>query len=370
MKCGILTFHYAHNYGAVLQAYALKAWIQKQGVEVDVIDYRNKFVANNYKYDLRKTISLKDLKNIKLLKEKIIFNINIPEYLKSWHKQWEGFEEFIKFTIRPVKICKDDLCNRYDVLIVGSDQIWTSWLTGGLDHMYFLDFPTVALKVSYAASVFEGYIKPQEIEYFNKTLNNFHAVSVREQELCQSLQRQCHIDCCSVCDPIFLLSKEEILALKSDKQLVTEKYILTYFVSEDLRFQKEVRKYARKEGLRLIEIHYYQKERSMDYLADVSPSEFVWLVENASLILTNSFHGIALSIILEKQFFGVYTCDSRKNNVLENLFLTDRHIKLIDEIDRKKMTDYSMIREQLMKYRTKSEEYLYRVLCTDMKGNR
>ena len=42
MKAGILTFHYAHHYGAQLQAYALMRAISLLGMQCEIINYVRK----------------------------------------------------------------------------------------------------------------------------------------------------------------------------------------------------------------------------------------------------------------------------------------------------------------------------------------
>lgn len=48
MKVGIITYHRAHNYGAVLQCYALQEVLKRMGHDTQIIDYRQPFIEKLY----------------------------------------------------------------------------------------------------------------------------------------------------------------------------------------------------------------------------------------------------------------------------------------------------------------------------------
>ena len=131
MRIGILTFHYACNYGAMLQTYATQEFLRSMGHDVCVVDYRNKsveegYAAWNFKIDLLKTL---------------------PRAFSRAMRN-SRFRHFMKECL----VLSKDPFDSFDVLLFGSDQIWNEIITGGFDKIYWGDFTTKARKVAWAAS--------------------------------------------------------------------------------------------------------------------------------------------------------------------------------------------------------------------------
>ena len=151
MKIGILTFHCAHNYGAVLQCYAMQEFLRCKGHDVEVINYRPKYLLEPYKtFKVKRFLSKKP---IRLSKGVIIEFILFPTRLKRFN----GFEKFIKNRLSlSEKATCSSISPKYDVYIAGSDQIWNPKITHGFDSVFFADFPFIKnMKkyISYAASM-------------------------------------------------------------------------------------------------------------------------------------------------------------------------------------------------------------------------
>lgn len=309
MKVGILTFHNAHNYGAVLQAYALRTVIRKMGHDAFILNYRNKGIEKQYPENL-------DTADIKKQDE--------------WHRQYMRFENFINQILledntRYLQI--EDLKDMdIDCFICGSDQIWETGLTDGIDPVYFLDFECKAKKMSYAASKAFASISAESRLYFRRTLSEFQAVSVREGSVADELNT-IGIPAVNVLDPTLLLKAGDYEALLSYGKEGNEKYVLAYYIVEDEELEQCVRQASDQLGLRAKEIHFYRVPNAVDgQMADCGPEEFIELFKNAAYVFTNSFHGVIFSIIFHKSFYAVYKRDNRKDEFLKKIGLESRHI--------------------------------------------
>ncbi len=366
MKIGILTFHNAHNYGAVLQAYALRTKLRAMGHKVKIINYRNPQIEAAYKETLAMPTDKYSLRHPRAWKTIWQARKQVQFAQPAWERQCRKFKVFIENVLLENDMEQHDRKDLehldMDVFICGSDQIWTSWLTGGLDEVYFLDFKTSAKKASYGASKFSTDFTEEERKYFQKTLNDFVAVSVREQSLADVLQNMLQCDVSTVLDPTLLLEAKDYQDLECNVEL-PEKYILAYFVTEDENLMKCAQHAAEKSELPLLEIHYYERRNLKGHYqtADLGPQEFLTYLKQAHLIFTNSFHGLVFSIIYHKDFYGVYEKDARKDNLMKQLQLEDRHIQEWRDIDIEKRIQYEQADELLNKLRLESEDFLKRV---------
>ncbi|MDU1340364.1 MAG: polysaccharide pyruvyl transferase family protein [Clostridium butyricum] len=367
MKVGILTFHNAHNYGAVLQAYALKKKISELGHNVEIVNYRNENIDKRYEKKLRAGISLKDFKYPRQLINKISYKKNVPYMQPAWEKQCEKFTSFINMQLLNSKshITIDDLKkSNYDVLIVGSDQVWSSWITDGLDPVYLLDFKFNGRKISYAASLMGGSIDDSEKDYFIKCLQDFDYISVREDSLRKSVIETCKCDAVTVLDPTLLINSESYEEIESKELLFNERFIFAYFVSENVELMRCAEKLAKESGFKLLELHYYMQKKYDDHnqIADIGPAEFLWYIKNSEYVITNSFHGTVFSILYKKNFYSVYEKNARINNLLEALKLEDRHAVNSNEIDFNRVINFENVDRYLNNFRESSIGFLKKSL--------
>lgn len=322
MKIGILTFHCAHNYGATLQAYALKEYIKTIHQDVEIVNY-----VPSYFEMYVKEPSLKDCISTSLCK--LIKNLY---FFPSVKKRNRGFANFIKNNINPSskKYSQKDTIEDYDVLIYGSDQIWNGLHTNGPDNIFwgYLTKPSIT-KIVYATSSAESFFTNARSQYIKNALLNFQNISVREKKIASILSKHTTQQISHVIDPVFLLPKEEWetrLRLKND----FAQYVLVYQVRENPLTLEIANDYAKKNKLRVVVLTkmVYQKiNKNLNQTA--SPIEFVNLIKNAALIVTTSFHGTAFSIIFKKNFYTVSInpdVDERSLSLLQTIKLKDRLI--------------------------------------------
>lgn len=359
MRIGIVTFHRARNYGAVLQAYALQVALSKHG-ESKVIDYKSNKIEAVYK-KLIKTNTIKSF-----LRSAAYY---VPVCLKT--RKFRFFRKRMLNCTKPIDTREQLLAlnSYFDIFFTGSDQVW-HYKHSDFDKAYFLDFVSDNKKKnSYAASFgFERIPQEYEYEYLN-LLKHFNNISVRERQGENILKQQLGLFGEVVLDPVFLLNKENWMALAGKKRKVKDKYILIYsFGSKNI--QNTAEKIAKEYNLKIVNVSFTFKEifnKKYKTLLSVGPEEFVNLFMHAEYVVTNSFHGTSFSILFNKQFYTELLgnnsdVNSRLINILELFKLQDRFIKEGEDIDLSRSIDYEKINPILERERIKSLEYIERVL--------
>ena len=374
-KIGILTFHYAHNYGAVLQAYALKTKLQRMGYEVQVLNYQNKYIARRYRKGIHIDFWKRDILPNRWGR---ILNIIKEQHYGSaeWNEQWDAFETFIQENLtgqskRQALTLSDVEQTDCDVYILGSDQIWAKELTHGLDPVYFGQFAPDKKKISYAASVPNGDIPETEKDLFKAYLSTLKHVSVREERLAEILRGLLEKEVTTVVDPTLLLEEKDYDTIVYEQALVEEPYLFAYFVVENETLSRLARQAAEKMKCKLVELHYYktaeldkkmQEEQNVTCIYTAGPKEFLTYIRDARMVLTNSFHGTVFSILFCKKFYSVYQTNGRIENLLGFLGLENRHVTEIEKICPEEEIDYANLAEKLEKYRHDSVTFLQKAI--------
>lgn len=318
MKIGIITFHRAISYGAVLQAFALKKFLTDNGFEAEIIDYRNKYFEKLYyskKIDLSRYEQFKDSFGIKKKARRIL---EIP-YL---HVLRRGFLDFQRDyldvdTQGEGSIQMSD--SGYDYYITGSDQVWNIRLTDN-DMTYLLDFAEPRKRISFSASI-GGYPIERDGEII-RLLKNFRAISVREATTKEKLEGAGIRNVCINLDPVFLLYEQDWRKLASSGK--KKGYVLLFEVGRNKKLLDYALGYARSVHKKLYYLSTYlirTLHKGTHNLYVESPQDFLTWVMNADYVFTNSFHGTAFSIIFHKKFY----C-----HILENQRSCDRMIGILN----------------------------------------
>lgn len=308
MKAGLITFHRALNIGAVLQATALCEYINDNIMPCEIID----FVPNNEVP--QHFITLHNL----LHRGKATLLSNRPEYKRE--RAFKDFEEkyyhLSDKTYYGDKSLEDNAPD-YCVLISGSDQIFNLTLSGN-SKSYYLYFANNVKKVSYASSFGRSDISENEKQIVKDELPKFSYLSVREADGEKIIKGNTGIDSKLVLDPVFLLDRKG-WEKKANKIDLAGDYILVYAMEYSQAIYETIE--AAKQALQLpvFVICGGSSAEKLEYrkLDGIGPAEFIWLIQNAKYIITNSFHGSAFSIIFEKNFWCV--AHSKRNVRLQNL---------------------------------------------------
>lgn len=359
-KIGILTFHRAENFGATLQALAFQRYLSNLNVNVQIIDYRSRTIDSMY-----------DLYNPKQLFRRKNFIMSIWNYLTTFSGKRQRKQLYHTFWNQHFQLsspCKnaDDVASlKYDVIFWGSDQIWNPFLTGGYDLIYWGSFTSnTTKKVAYAASSEKSAISnyDKNKKWIKETLNDFMQISCREEALAKQIATITGRNVQTVLDPTFLQKKVfyERIAIKPE----IENYILIYHLTESDLAVELAESLSKNTGKEIIEIHVdfkYRKDKKR-HKNNLGPAEVLGFILNAQYVLTTSFHGTALSLILQKQFIVVDEGNNeRMKNLLQTLGLQGRIVK--NNIDFSwNSIDYQFVEKKLETLLKSSKEFIDRAL--------
>lgn len=293
MKVGILTFHRACNYGAVLQCYALQETLKSMGHEVYIVDYRQPYIEEVYA-----------VLNIKEIIKKISTPINLLRYFKHSIRRYRRKRHFscINTLYHIDAKYKSTIQANLDAYIIGSDQLWSLYcLDGEKDDVYLGEFKhdSNAKIIGYAISTNHHSLETLKEEGLNKYLKNFSALSMREKFAAEFIGNNFHVNADVCIDPTLLLNPKDWERLV-DSKWENEDYVLLYQLRHPkgknynlLREKSE--DLARQIGGRVIEI--------TDSVHSVS--DFVSLFKYAKYVVTTSFHGTVFSVIFNTPFYSV-----------------------------------------------------------------
>ncbi|MBP3303102.1 MAG: polysaccharide pyruvyl transferase family protein [Opitutales bacterium] len=351
MKIGILTFHCAHNYGAVLQAYGLQEYLKSCGHEVEIIDYRPTYLTNAYE-----AFPLPDLRKISLLrkcKRLAYWCATLPWRLRAFPvrvRRRRGFEKFIgeklNLSLERFKEGGRVPAEKYDVIFFGSDQIWSPNHTHGADSVFFGDFlsPAGTRKIAYAASAGAASETLGENEFVVNALKNFDAISVRESNLAASLQPHTDLKIETVLDPT-LLADKSVWEKLADPPKTQKKYVLVYQVSYNPEADRIAKELAAQIGAEVISVWAGYSLRG-NMLKTETPEQFVGWFKNAACVVSTSFHGTAFGLIFEKPLYYVgrgSAAENRPKQILGALGLMNRYIAGTDPAPKFETIDYDSV---------------------------
>lgn len=353
MKIGIITFHLANNIGAVLQTHALQYYLRNNIGNCEIIN----FYPNNGipKYS---GVALDILRK---LKKKIPFINSKDEYIRD--TKFDKFRnDYLiiseKYYYGDQEFETDNL--PYDVIISGSDQILNMTLTGNSLSYYLHSYE--GKKVSYASSFGRNNISDFEIAAIRSELPKFAALSVREQSGADIIKREIGIEPQLVLDPVFLLSKDEWCKRCNEGMKLPEKYIFVYSMEVSPILENAVSTIKEETGLPVRVVRGGGKPGLIEGNEDSTcgPEEFLRYIRDAELVITNSFHGTAFSLIFEKKFLCV--AHSTRNARLENIMdLVGKKDLLLNSPEAKyqeKIVDGQISIKKIERYINISKEYL------------
>lgn len=345
----IFTYCTWSSIGSILQAYGLYHTLERHGCECSLLlESWNKIYTNE------KVNSLKNL---------------IKSIFDCFHskKKKARYEKRIKFINDTLKVeyidDYNDFCLKVkeedgSICLAGSDQIWHP---EKCNPVYFLDFVENKKCVSYAASMGNIYIRPEKKNLFQRLINNFDFISVREEDCAEIIKEMTEKDVEVHIDPTFLISVDEWRALSVSCK-IKEPYILLYMLYWDKSCKEKIKKLKKETGLKVYAI---ADELSRVYadkvLYDVGIEEFLWLIDHAEYFITSSFHGTAFASIFNKKFSAIINpaSPSRIMNLMMKLSLP---IVEIEDLTKTNLFDYELTNRLIQFEKEKSIEYLKRVI--------
>ncbi|WP_288641291.1 polysaccharide pyruvyl transferase family protein [uncultured Coprobacter sp.] len=353
-RIGIITYHRANNFGAVLQCYALQETLSRLGYFSFVIDYRQPYTELIYN-PVRLDIVKQGLLKPRLLGG-YLFKV-FPERFKR-AKQYNKFRDKYLRCTQPVHDAQS-IPQDVDVYLIGSDQMWGLHCSGyKVDPIYFGEFPHPEQSKVCGYAISSNLYSLSKIGRvdLSEYVRNFHTLSFREKTVRDEVKRLTNIEGRVDIDPSLLLSADDWNQLDLSSSFIKKgKYLLTYFLhegSDNLHLKSIVEAYARRIDCKVIDM----------FDIAFSPLTFLSAIKNATCVLATSFHAIAFSIIFKKQFYALKTTDGkdiRYANLLNVLGIPQRLIDL-DEllIIGDFPIDYQNVYERLSYLKTESIGYL------------
>lgn len=348
-KIGLIIANPNTNYGAHLQGYATQHVIDKFGVETAILEVLNVkgkkffvdwgFIVKIYRIIMRQ---IKSKNDVKILGD-AHFKQNIIE-------RRETAKDFRKRRLHDVKVYTDYKklvkdAKSFSTIMLGSDQMWAPGVSFGPIHsLRFV--PKGVKRSSYATSLGVSSYPKYCWHSARNMWENMDHISVREEQGAKIIREVCqnNVDVKVVVDPTYLMSKEQWEEVIPFQKMCDKKYVFCYFLGDDVRAKMCAKRYAEKNNLHLVSIQSCESFSDIDRtFADetvgaATPEEFINWIRGAECVFTDSFHGLAFSVINHKQFFVFYRVrkdakQSRNSRIDNILKMWDCERRLIADPD-------------------------------------
>jgi hypothetical protein len=379
---GIVSCYYKANYGSMLQAYAIQRFLDTIGVDNETIDissmhseilkgklkYYTRNIFNFEMYDAKKGF-IRHIIHRKI--DKIGFGANIS-------KRGQAFERFSNEHFRlsnKIKSKKElsQACRNYTDVLVGSDQLW---LPVNIEADYYtLNFvPEHINKVAFATSFGVPEIPTYLNEKTERFLNRIEHISVREYSGQKIIKQLVGRDVPVVCDPTLLFTGEQWVDIQKKNSIITQKYILCYFLGNNPEHRLFANRLKEKTGLPIVVLRHINEYIPSDdkfgdiALYDIGPDDFINLIRYAEYVCTDSYHGTVFSILNQKVFFvfnrfkksNSQSTNTRLESLLSMLEVNHRLIQPNSNVDEclEKRLDYDCVNQKLNLIRGKSIHFL------------
>lgn len=366
-KVAILTLNGYYNYGNRLQNYALQESIKSLGFIVETIIYDRRTEKQTLIKRINNLIN-NSIKDVCVIINKKIWGRIVKESIKKRINVFKKFTfDYIKetdYTISKNNI-PDDLADKYDYFVTGSDQVWNPSNLGN-SSIYFLTFVPKHKRIAYAPSFGITEIKPEYIENYKEWISGMHRLSVREDDGAKIIKELTGRDAHVLVDPTLLLTKEKwLLIAKEANNKPKGKYLLTYFLGRiPSNYKKQIKRIVKENNLEVINLADIKDKKTYR----TGPSEFIDYINSCSALCTDSFHGVVFSILFKKPFIVYERIDtylsmfSRIETLLKKFKLESRKAENIKTNEDVFNIDYSHVPAILEEERKKAFDYLKEAL--------
>ncbi|ANE53877.1 polysaccharide pyruvyl transferase family protein [Methylomonas sp. DH-1] len=344
MKVGILTYHFSDNYGALFQAYALRKWFVDAGHDASFINYHPEHVEAGGEIDIRNLFSKNNAK---------VIYLRLSRLKNKWFGnslQHDGFEQFRRDFLgifgKQYKTAKELECAEleYDLLVCGSDQVWNPSEHFGVDPVYFLDFKiknSGARRISYAPSFGRSELNPKYDDQIKQLLLKLDGISVREMSGVSIVKQLIGTEPVCVPDPTVLLS--DYTDIIKPYEVSSSKHVFCYGLRSRAVIGDVAESIAKHFDAALYSPHNpHRRWREIGETVYPCPRQWLYLLAKAEFVVTNSFHGTALSILLNKPFVVVGLQGNRSGfnaRALNLLELVGLNSRFIDAFSQEKVAD-------------------------------
>lgn len=350
MKIGIITYHRAHNYGAVLQCYALQELLREMGYDVQVIDYRQPFIEKLYRPSKIEQI-LKNKFHPRAL-------IKLKNEFSKQNATASCFENFRNSFFNISHSCTSESLPQVDVYIIGSDQMWSIDCVGSkIDPVYFGIFKrpknSKLIGFSISSNMYSINILGNKL---NQYIQNFDNISLREASISDAIYKITSKRIPVTLDPT-LCVEAELWNKIIDNKWKEKQYVVCYHVM--FRFSPIIHKILLKQTKRIAELHGWD---IVDLsTGEYSVSDFVSAIRYAQCVVTSSFHATVFAIMFARPLFAVKLHDGndgRYVNLLEALHMGKAVVDLDFTYESPVIFDYNYVKDCLSQLRKPSLDYL------------
>ena len=358
MKVGILTFPNSISYGACLQMIALQDTVRRLGHEAEIINYHNPYMkAEKHTRKGRSPLKSALQRQVRLLMHRRLY----ADFAQFERRQ------VTHYPARPFieKKRLAEVGRRYDAVICGSDQVWNPYITDS-DLSYFLDFCDQNTKrVAYAPSFGVETFPQGFVDSLTPQLEQFHALSAREQAGKELVERLTGRETTLVTDPTWLVEADRWAQMETAHPAAQGDYVLYFVVNQSKELLARCRSFAKERGLRVVVIGgnpvtvRKNKDPMLTYATDVAPDRWLYLIHHARYVFTNSFHGTAFSVLFERDVYVQVPPHngSRLRQVLESLGMEHCEVRQGEALSDRPV-DYDYARTVFARLRADSMAYL------------
>jgi hypothetical protein len=369
-KIGIITINDYNNYGNRLQNYASQEVLKTLGFHVETI------VTSNNSYSEKKISIIKKIQNIREKSAKQIYMkviarikkiLNENQTVKCRNKRIEFFKEFTRINILESNYTilnnaiPANLVSTFDYFIVGSDQVWNPFIRHG-SSIDFLSFAPKSKRIAYSPSFGISEIPSEYIDRYKIGISEMNRLSVREKMGAEIIKELTGRDASVLIDPTLMLTKEKWISISKEAQSKPkDKYLLTYFIGAiSKQSNRKIREIAMEKKLEIVYLNNIK-----DYERHIlDPSEVIDLINSASVLCTDSFHGAIFSILMETPMVVfdrmsiMPSMNSRIETLLKTFKLESRMLKNIETNEQAFHINYEHVAPILEVERKKAIDYL------------
>lgn len=360
---GIVTFHTADNYGAVLQAYALQEYIGLHiGHSVEIIDFNTPVHEKEHRLFGHESDWLRD----------IVYGVFIIPHMRALRTRIVRFAQFRKvfLNVSAHRYCSEEdfmeNIKSYDYYVSGSDQVFNPKVR--YRDCYYLGFEKKnSRKIAYAPSFGISVFTDDERAFIGSKVKDFDRLSCRESVGADYLSELSGVKVPTVCDPVFLLSKDEwgkVIVYPHEQE---EPYIFVY----DLLGKYNDIELARKvsESLGGVRIICATTRTRVIYkgvmvLRNLGPCELLGYIAGCECVVTDSFHGTALSYVMGKKVISYIASEKSSSRIMSLTELLGTRNQVVTDVD---SFDYSSMEfydysSRLEKFISDSKDFLHKAL--------
>lgn len=342
------------NYGSALQTWALHQAMKKLDAHPVLVDYCPDVLADKDPLNPFGNMWDKDEESRRMVELTMpAIQVNYEKFDKFYH------ERFVRTNRAYTSANFETVVDEVDSFICGSDTIFCPD-EFGFDDGYYANYPCMRdNSVAYAPSFGDPHFSDEDYVKLNKLLQNFKAFGLREQVMVPYVRDHVTVPVEKVVDPTLLLTQNEYDTIAAER-IVEEQYILLYARRYNPRMEAYAEKMASENGWKIVDISLRatnaEKGHLMFYEAGVE--EFLSLVKHAEYIITNSFHGMIMSVQYRRPFviFSREQCDTKITELLELFGLSDR--MLINGSEQFEPIDYNAVHKQIAEARVKAQDFL------------